>query len=154
MRACVGQDRLPLIAKAWYLTGGRLLLPALDTESDEPLESEYGTKFVAGPESAWLNAILRYRGVWERALSEFILRHVHDGDVCVDAGANCGYFCLLLAQRVGPSGKVIAIEAAPENVRAVARQPRAQRRRRHRRRCHGGVRQAEGRNHVARASAQ
>jgi FkbM family methyltransferase len=119
MRACVAQDRLPLIAKAWPLTVCRLLLPALDTESDEPLVSEYGTKFVAGPDSSWLNSILRYRGVWEPALSEFILRHVHDGDVCVDAGANCGYFSLLLAQRVGPSGKVIAIEAAPDNVRRL-----------------------------------
>src|SRR4029453_7153352 len=53
------------------------------------------------------------------ALSEFILRHVHDGDVCVDAGANCGYFSLLFAQRVGPAGKVIAIDAAPDNVRRL-----------------------------------
>jgi FkbM family methyltransferase len=119
MRACVAQDRLPMIAKAWYLTGGRLVLPALDTETDEPLESEYGIKFVAGPDSSWLNSILRYRGVWEPALSEFILRHVHDGDVCVDAGANCGYFSLLLAQQARPSGKVIAVEAAPENVRRL-----------------------------------
>jgi FkbM family methyltransferase len=119
MRACIDRERLPLIAKAWYLTGCRLLLPALDTKSDEPLESEYGTKFAAGPDRSWLNSILRYRGVWEPALSEFILRHVQAGDVCVDAGANCGYFALLLAQRVGPSGKVIAIEAAPDNVRRL-----------------------------------
>jgi FkbM family methyltransferase len=121
MRACVARDRIPWVAKALYVSGCRLLLlPSLGIESDEtPLESEYGTKFVAGPGSSWLNSILRYRGVWEPALSEFILRHVHDGDVCVDAGANCGYFSLLLAQRVGPSGKVIAIEAAPDNVRRL-----------------------------------
>jgi FkbM family methyltransferase len=120
MRACVARDRLPWVAKALYLNGCQLLLLALGIESDEtPLESEYGTKFVAGPGSSWLNSILRYRGVWEPALSEFILRHVHDGDVCVDAGANCGYFSLLLAQRVAPSGKVIAIEAAPDNVRRL-----------------------------------
>jgi FkbM family methyltransferase len=118
MRACVARDRLPWVAKALYVNGCRLLLPALGIESDETaLESEYGTKFAAGPGSSQLNSILRYRGVWEPALSEFILRHVHDGDVCVDAGANCGYFSLLLAQRVAPSGKVIAIEAAPDNVR-------------------------------------
>jgi FkbM family methyltransferase len=120
MRACIARDRLPWLAKAAYVTGCQRLLPALGIESDEtPLESEYGTKFVAGPGSSWLNSILRYRGVWEPALSEFILRHVHDGDVCVDAGANCGYFSVLLAQRVGQSGKVIAIEAAPENVRRL-----------------------------------
>ena len=52
-------------------------------------------------------------------LSEFILRHVQEGDVCVDVGANIGYFSLLFAQRVGPSGKVIAIEPAPGTVRQL-----------------------------------
>ena len=120
MRACVNQDHLPWIAKAAYVGGCQKLLPALGIESDEtPVESEYGTKFVAGPGSAWLNAVLRFRGVYEPVLSEFIVRHVQAGDVCVDAGANCGWFSLLLAQRVGPSGKVIAIEAAPANVRRL-----------------------------------
>ena len=108
------------IAKYLYVTGSQLLLPALGIESDQtPLESEYGTKFVAGPGSFWLNSIVRSRGVWEPVLSEFILRHVQEGDVCVDAGANIGYFSLLFAQRVGPSGKVIAIEAAPGIVRRL-----------------------------------
>ena len=120
MRSCVAQDRLPLIAKALYVIGCQGLLKVLGIESDEtPLESEYGTKFVAGPGGSIVNSTLRYRGVWEPTLSEFILRHVHEGDVCVDAGANCGYFSLLLAQRVSPSGKVIAIEAAPESVRQL-----------------------------------
>lgn len=118
MRSCVARDRLPWVVKGLYVTVSERLLPVLGIESDEtPVETEYGIKFAAGPGSPWLNSILRYRGVWEPALSEFILRHVHAGEVCVDAGANCGYFSLLLAQRVGPSGKVIAIEAAPENVR-------------------------------------
>ncbi len=47
------------------------------------------------------------------------MRHVREGDVCVDAGANIGYFSLLFAQRVAPSGKVIAIEAAPDTVRRL-----------------------------------
>ncbi|MEZ0364241.1 FkbM family methyltransferase [Mycobacterium sp. pUA109] len=120
MRTCVAQDRLPWIAKAVYVNGCQRLLPVLGVESDEtPVESEYGPKFVAGSGGSWLNSILRYRGVWEPALSEFIIRHVHEGDVCVDAGANCGYFSLLLAQQVGQSGKVIAIEAAPDSVRRL-----------------------------------
>jgi FkbM family methyltransferase len=120
MRACVANDRLPWIAKYLYVTGSQLLLPTLGIESDETaLESEYGTKFVAGPGSFWLNSFLRSRGVWEPVLSEFILRHVREGDVCVDVGANIGYFSLLFAQRVGPSGKVIAIEAAADTARRL-----------------------------------
>jgi FkbM family methyltransferase len=120
MRACIARDRLPWIAKYLYVTGCQLLLLALGIESDEtPLESEYGTKLVAGPGSFWVDRVLRFRGVWEPVLSEFILRHVQEGDVCVDAGANIGYFSLLFAQRVGTSGKVIAIEAAPDTVRRL-----------------------------------
>ena len=119
-RACVTHDRLPLIVKLPYVAGCHLLLQALGIKSDEtPLESEYGTKFVAGLGNSWLDAYLRYRGVWEPVLSEFILRHVQDGDVCVDVGANVGYFSLLFAQRVGASGKVIAIEAAPDTARRL-----------------------------------
>ncbi|WP_219818672.1 FkbM family methyltransferase, partial [Mycobacterium kansasii] len=55
--------------------------------------------------------------MWEPALSEFILRHVQAGDIGVDAGANCGYFTVLMARQVAPSGKIVAIEAAPDNVR-------------------------------------
>ncbi|MDT5101970.1 MAG: hypothetical protein QOC76_5707 [Mycobacterium sp.] len=120
MRACVDQDHVPWMAKALYVSGCQLLLPRLGIEEDEtPVESRYGTKFVAGPGGAWLNSILRYRGVFEPVLSEFILEHVREGDVCVDAGANCGYYSLLLAQRVGASGKVIAIEAAPDNAQRL-----------------------------------
>jgi FkbM family methyltransferase len=119
-RACVTHDRLPLMAKLLYVAACHLLLLALGIKSDEtPLESEYGTKFLAGRDNSWLAAYLRYRGVWEPVLSEFILRHVQQGDVCVDVGANVGYFSLLFAQRVGASGKVIAIEAAPDNVRRL-----------------------------------
>lgn len=121
MRACVAHDRLPWAGKWLYVTAcQQLLLPALGIESDEtPVESEYGTKFVGGPNSGMTTSWLRFRGAYEPVLSEFILRHVQEGDVCVDAGANIGYFSLLLAQRVAPSGKVIAIEAAPDTARQL-----------------------------------
>jgi FkbM family methyltransferase len=42
-----------------------------------------------------------------------ILDLLREGDTCIDVGANVGHFALLAAQRVGPSGKVIVIEAHP-----------------------------------------
>lgn len=128
MRACVANDRIPLVAKQVFFMfvagisveprGGMLKL--LGIESDEtPVESEYGTKFVADQGCSSVTFWLRFRGAYEPVLSEFILQHVQEGDVCVDAGANNGYFSLLLAQRVGPSGKVIAIEAAPDTAQRL-----------------------------------
>jgi FkbM family methyltransferase len=35
------------------------------------------------------------------------------GDTCVDVGAHWGYFSLIAAARVGPSGRVLAVEADP-----------------------------------------
>jgi FkbM family methyltransferase len=103
-----------------FVSGCDSLLTALCADPDEPpVESEYGTKFIAGGDSSFVTQWLRFRGSYEPVLSEFILRHVQEGDICIDAGANIGYFALLLAQRIAPSGKVIAIEAAPDTVRRL-----------------------------------
>lgn len=120
MRACVGNDRIPLLVKAAFVVPCAWLLKRLGVDPDEPpVESQYGTKFLTGRNSSVITRWLRFRGAFEPVLSEFILRHVQEGDFCVDAGANIGYFSLLFAQRVAPSGKVLAIEAAPDTARRL-----------------------------------
>ncbi|TVQ51533.1 MAG: FkbM family methyltransferase [Phycisphaerales bacterium] len=52
-------------------------------------------------------------GRWEPDLSEHLERVLRPGDTVIDIGANVGYFSLLAADRVGPDGRVIAIEASP-----------------------------------------
>ena len=47
----------------------------------------------------------------ETCVARSILR---PGDVFVDVGDNCGYFTLLAAGLVGPSGRIVAVEAHPE----------------------------------------
>jgi FkbM family methyltransferase len=44
---------------------------------------------------------------------DFLRAHVPVGGIFVDVGANVGTYALALAQHVGPSGKVIAIEPHP-----------------------------------------
>jgi len=44
---------------------------------------------------------------------QFILSRLHAGETFVDVGANIGHLSLLAAQRVGPAGSVIAVEAHP-----------------------------------------
>jgi FkbM family methyltransferase len=43
-------------------------------------------------------------------------RIVREGDTVIDGGANIGFFTIYLAQLVGPSGKVFAIEPGQNNV--------------------------------------
>jgi FkbM family methyltransferase len=54
-----------------------------------------------------------YFGVWEPSLTALVEQRLQPGDVFVDVGANVGYFSLLAAQRVGPAGSVVSVEASP-----------------------------------------
>ncbi len=54
-----------------------------------------------------------YFGVWEPNLTALIESRLKLGDCFVDVGANVGYFSLLGSKLVGPSGKVVSIEAIP-----------------------------------------
>ncbi len=52
-------------------------------------------------------------GYWEMHVTEAILGFVRSGMTVVDVGANQGYFTMLLADLVGPSGHVFAAEPNP-----------------------------------------
>jgi len=41
---------------------------------------------------------------------------IEDGDVVADIGAGGGFFSLLAAERVGPTGKVLAVDVQPEMI--------------------------------------
>lgn len=53
-------------------------------------------------------------GTYEPPVTQTILQAVESGWTVLDIGAHIGYFTLLLAERVGPHGKVIAFEAFPD----------------------------------------
>lgn len=50
---------------------------------------------------------------------DFLLQHIRPGDVVLDVGANIGYFTLLFARAVGPTGQVFAFEPDPSNARLL-----------------------------------
>ncbi len=52
-------------------------------------------------------------GVWDLPVTEAIFRLVDEGDTVADVGANIGYMTGLMAVRVGPHGRVIALEPHP-----------------------------------------
>jgi len=52
-------------------------------------------------------------GYWEMWCTEFMLRHVKNGHVVIDVGANLGYYTILLSDLVGPEGRVTAVEPSP-----------------------------------------
>jgi FkbM family methyltransferase len=54
-----------------------------------------------------------FTGNFEPPVTRVIRRLVDRGGTFVDVGANWGYFTLMMAEHVGPTGRVVAIEADP-----------------------------------------
>jgi FkbM family methyltransferase len=60
-------------------------------------------------------------GYWESWATQFVARTVRPGWTVADVGANHGYYALLLADLVGPSGRVFAIEPNPSTAALMKR---------------------------------
>jgi FkbM family methyltransferase len=56
-------------------------------------------------------------GTYELDTQQVLAQIVRPGMICYDCGANAGYFTLLMSVLTGPSGKVLAFEPDPSNVR-------------------------------------
>src|SRR5882757_3800337 len=67
------------------------------------------------------HAGLIVRGTLEPPVQEALRRLLAPGDVFYDIGANVGFFTLLGARLVGPSGRVVAFEPVPWCAHAVGR---------------------------------
>ena len=90
--------------RATYVGANRLLV-----------STNWGGKLFMHANDLSITPEVVHDGNYDDPLTNFIVRVVRPGDVVFDVGANIGLFTLLMAQAVGPSGRVVAYEAAPEN---------------------------------------
>ncbi len=70
----------------------------------DPTESEFGRHIARN-------------GNWEPHIMALLQRHLKPGDTYVDVGANVGVMAFTAAAAVGPSGRVLAFEPHPDNIR-------------------------------------
>ena len=82
---------------------------------DHPVTLRWDRQRITGNPArmAEIQAIYRW-GSWEYEVTKCFNALVKPGMTVVDVGANLGYYTLLAARRVGPSGRVIAFEPIPE----------------------------------------
>src|ERR1700719_2260133 len=75
-----------------------------------------GTRWLAGSSNhgCWL-------GSYELKKQREIEQAVKPGMVCYDIGAHVGFYTLLFAKLVGPSGRVFAFEPLPKNCAVIKR---------------------------------
>jgi len=52
-------------------------------------------------------------GFWESWITAWVMNNVKAGQRVLNLGANCGYYTMLLADLVGPAGRVLAVEPSP-----------------------------------------
>lgn len=71
-------------------------------------------KFYVDTKDRGFGANVLLDGFWEMWLTQFITRLITPGMLVFDIGANFGYYTLLLADLVGPDGRVYAIEPNPK----------------------------------------
>jgi FkbM family methyltransferase len=73
----------------------------------------WGGKLIVSTDDLSLTPDLILNGSLEPPLTRYLIHHVQPGSTVIDAGANIGYFTVLLGYLVGPSGKVLAYEPNP-----------------------------------------
>jgi FkbM family methyltransferase len=67
------------------------------------------------PETTYWRSI-HYYGQWcEYQASRFLWQILRPGDNFLDVGANIGYMTILASARIGPAGRIVAVEPNPTN---------------------------------------
>ena len=83
----------------------------LNTPRRDVILGTDGQKFlVANPTESRIGRAIFDHGVWEPQATRFICPRIRPGMTVVDVGAHTGYYTILFAKRVGPTGRVLAIE--------------------------------------------
>jgi len=86
------------------------------------LKNQIGAKPLAGsklklyyPKDQFLGFLFRKEIAYEVYIQSRILPLIQEGDIVFELGSNIGQYTLLLAERVGKSGQVIAVEPDLDN---------------------------------------
>ena len=80
---------------------------------DVELATRYGGAMIVPQLGEPVAFELMIHGMYEQPSLDFILAHLPAGGTFVEVGANVGAFTVPAAKSVGPSGRVLAIEASP-----------------------------------------
>jgi FkbM family methyltransferase len=80
----------------------------------EKISTDIGQLWLPADDSVMRPWIAHY-GTWEPTEAGFLRARLRPGMNLLDIGANVGYFSILGARAVGPSGTVVAIEPEPAN---------------------------------------
>lgn len=102
----------------YHLPGGKKLAQNMYNASNQNPEqwmTVHGIPLIANVQDYGIGTLLYLKGSYALARVNEIKQIVRECDTVIDIGANIGYFTVLLANLVGPQGKVYAFEPDPRN---------------------------------------
>jgi len=97
----------------YFLYYGKFKKFNLDINKERVAKIKTGYDILVMPNDPGISLELSIYGIHEPITTKIISRKLKKGMVCVDIGANIGYYALLESKSVGRDGKVIAIEPSP-----------------------------------------
>src|SRR5215218_1819947 len=75
-------------------------------------ETKDGRKFSVHLETG-MQTTVYFLGEYEKVLTEIVKAILREGDVCLDVGANFGWYTTIFQKYCGPTGEVHAFEPVP-----------------------------------------
>lgn len=97
-----------------------MILPLDFTLADRHIQVVYDIEEGNIPD-AGIMYYLKHQQICEPEVCHLLARALHEGDTAIDAGANVGFFTMIMSRLVGDSGRVIAVEPGPNNFEKLNR---------------------------------
>ncbi len=107
----------PIRTSALLLLPLLCLLPAVGAAQPRPLATERQTELVDPRDAGWFYRPDRVDSEKPEELLDLL--GIEEGDIVADIGAGPGFFSLRAAERVGRTGKVLAVDVQPEMVNGL-----------------------------------
>ena len=83
-----------------------------------PAATKDGRKFSVHLNTG-MEATVYFLGEYEKAVTEIVTSVLRQGDVCLDIGANFGWYTTLFQKYCGPNGQVHSFEPVPPTFREL-----------------------------------